>query len=66
MNNKSIYNPLDTEVKTGFKGTMYVVGPKETKKFDEEVISRFIEIYPFLEVVVEVKEEKEVKKAKKK
>lgn len=71
MNYKNIHNPLEVDVQTGFKGEYFVIPSKGTKSFPEDLVARFIEVYPFLEIKgaeregVEVKVAKEVKVEKK-
>ena len=82
MSYLNIKNPIDNDVKTGYEGEMYTVKAGATESFPEALAKRFVEIYPFMELVVvektspkkikeeveEVKEvkEKEVKKKAKK
>jgi hypothetical protein len=73
-----VLNPIDREVKTGFKGEYYTIGAGKTESFPEDLAKRFVEVYGFLELseekevtIKEVKEEvekveKEVKESKKK
>ena len=64
MNYKNIYNPLEVDVQTGYKGEYFTIPSKKSESFPEDLVERFITIYPFLELK-EVKEVKEAKKEKK-
>lgn len=70
MTHKNIYNPLDVQVQTGFKGEYFTIPSKGTETFPSELVERFIGIYPFLEIrekaVEKVKEVKVEEKPEKK
>lgn len=73
MSYLKVFNPIDKDVKTGYKGEYFTVKAKGTETFPVDLANRFVEIYPFMEFVTEEKvtpkkveeEVKEVKKAKK-
>lgn len=56
-----VKNPLDVEVKTGYKGEYFTLQPGETKSLPQGVAEQFTETYGFLELVAE-EEVKEVVK----
>lgn len=63
MSYQKIYNPLEDNVRTGYKGEEYIIDSKETKGFPTEVAEHFLEIYGFLQrVETEVETVKEVVK----
>lgn len=63
MNYKNIYNPLDVDVKTGYKGEYFTIPSKKSESFPEDLVAWFKEMYPFLELKEsEVKKEVKVEK----
>lgn len=59
MSYQKVFNPLDMDVTTGYKGEYYTIKSKETKSLPEVVAEQFLEVYGFLEnqgdAVTEVK-----------
>lgn len=70
MSLTKVKNPVDKEITLNYQGTIYNIGPKESKEFPEAVAQHWVTIYEFMsltkgkEEVDEVKEVEEVVKKK--
>lgn len=47
---KLVKNPLDKEIKIMFKGSNYILAPKEEKALEEDVVKHWKRLHGFLEV----------------
>jgi len=56
MKNLKVFNPTEENLRTVYLGEEYKIKSKATETFEATLAKRFIETYPFLELV----EEKEV------